>query len=280
MKRILTALLVCLLASTANATRQLPEVLVYNNTTYDMYTAPLEALFSAEKTKTFIPRPSSTACVRGYVGSWKIENHWLLLVALYDGTPHQKAIALTKVAPEWVTPVKADWFSGTLRIGSGKILSPPSMGAGETREKEIYLDVENGQVISIQHVHNTEQNKPTNTAIWKTHTNPEYNFIFKYPQNWVVEDEGYYETAGGCRADVPSLMLYEQGKEENSDDWIRINPRQFMLEDGRCFKIGNYTICTYSRDATVLAVYNGFIANFTLQPAAEKNKQVHERTRQ
>ena len=267
MKTILTTLFVCLLASTANATRQFPEVLVYNNTTYDMYTTPLEALFPAGKTRAFVSRPSSTACARGYIGSWKIEDDGLFLMALHDGTPHQNTIALNKVDPKWVSPVKADWFSGTLRLGSGKILSR-AMGVDERREKEVYLDIENGTVISIQEVDNTGQDKTTNTATWKNYDNPEYGFTFKYPQNWIVEDEGDYETAGGAQSDVPSLIVYEQGQEENSDNWIRINPRQFMLEDGRCLEIGEYAICTYSRDAAVLAVYNHFIANFT--PNCEK----------
>lgn len=118
----------------------------------------------------------------------------------------------------------------------------------------------------------TIQNKTdqTNTATWKTYSNPQYAFIFKYPQNWVVEDEGYHETAGGCRADVPSLALYEQGKEENLNDWIRVNPRQFMREDGRCLEIRKHAICTYSTDAAVPAAYNHFVADFTLQPTTKK----------
>lgn len=155
MKTILTTLLVCLLAGTAWATRQFPEMLVYNNTTYDMYTTPLEALFPAGKTKTFVPRPPSTACIRGYVGSWKIEDDRLFLIALYDGTPHRSVIPLTKIDLQWVSPVKADWFSGILRLGSGRILSR-AMGVDATREKEIYLDVKNGRVISSRHVHNTK----------------------------------------------------------------------------------------------------------------------------
>lgn len=118
----------------------------------------------------------------------------------------------------------------------------------------------------------TIQNKTdqTNTATWKTYSNPQYAFIFKYPQNWVVEDEGYHETAGRCRADVPSLALYEQGKEENSNDWIRVNPRQFMREDGSCLEIRKHAICTYSTDAAVPAAYNHFVADFTLQPTTKK----------
>ncbi len=44
----------------------------------------------------------------------------------------------------------------------------------------------------------TIQNKTdqTNTATWKTYSNPQYAFIFKYPQNWVMEDEGCHEGAG------------------------------------------------------------------------------------
>ena len=84
MKPILMAILMCCMASAVHATSQVPERLVYGGITNDMYSTPLESLFSADnpKPKLFYERPSSTACYRGYVGTWKVGNDELYLVAL------------------------------------------------------------------------------------------------------------------------------------------------------------------------------------------------------
>ena len=147
MKKIVIAALFCTVGSAAFATSQVPEVLVYGGTTNDLYTTPLESLFPAGSPKVFInKRPPSTACWRGYVGTWKIENDELYLVALREGHPRTGAIPLDKVNPQWKSPVKATWFSGTLRIGRGKVLMG-GMGFSEKREIDIFLEIKEGKVV-------------------------------------------------------------------------------------------------------------------------------------
>ena len=146
MKKIVIVALFCTVGSAAFATSQVPEVLVYGGTTNDLYTTPLESLFPAGSPKVFIERPSSTACWRGYVGTWKIENDELYLVALREGHPRTGAIPLDKVNPQWKSPVKATWFSGILRIGRGKVLMG-GMGFSEKREIDIFLEIKEGKVV-------------------------------------------------------------------------------------------------------------------------------------
>lgn len=138
MKPIATAILLSSLASAVFATQQVPEVLVYNGTTNDMYSTPLESFFSAEKPKVFLEKPSSTACWRGYVGTWKIEDDQLYLVALQEGDPRTGAIPLDKVSPKWVSPVKAMWFTGTIQIGKG---------GGRGKVLTGSLEIRNGKVV-------------------------------------------------------------------------------------------------------------------------------------
>ena len=156
MKTILTAILICIVGNVVYATSQVPEMLVYGGITNDMYTTPLEALFPEGKPRAFVEKPSSTACWRGYVGTWKIEDDWLFLISLKEGYPQTGAIPLRKVNPEWETPVKATWFNGTIRIGKGKVLMG-GMGFNEKRETDIFFEIKNGKVVSTRKVDNTEQ---------------------------------------------------------------------------------------------------------------------------
>jgi hypothetical protein len=150
MKPIAIAILLSSLASAVYATQQVPEVLVYNGTTNDMFSTPLESFFSAEKPKVFLEKPSSTACWRGYVGTWKIENDELYLVALQEGHPRTGAIPLDKVSPEWVSPVKATWFTGTIQIGKG---------GGRGKVLTGSLEIKDGKVVPTQQVDRTTQKK-------------------------------------------------------------------------------------------------------------------------
>ncbi len=150
MKTILMAALLCTLASAVYGTQQVPEVLVYNGTTHDMFTTPLESFFSAEKPKVFLEKPSSTACWRGYVGTWKIENDELCLVALQEGHPRTGAFPLNKVNPDWISPVKATWFTGTIQIGKG---------GGRGKVVTGTLEIKDGKVVPSRQADNTEQQK-------------------------------------------------------------------------------------------------------------------------
>lgn len=165
MRTILMATLMCCVASAVYATSQVPEKLLYGGTTNDMYSTPLEACFSADnpKPKVFYERRSSTACWRGYVGTWKIEDDWLFLVALQEGHPRTGQISLATVNPEWISPVKATWFTGTIRLGRGKVLRG-GMGFSEKREIDVFLDIKDGKVVSIRQVDNTEQNTEANSV--------------------------------------------------------------------------------------------------------------------
>jgi len=158
MRTIILFMMACFATRAVHATTQIPEVLIYAGTTNDMYSTPLETLFSADnpKPRLFYEHPSSTACWRGYVGTWKIEADELYLVALREGDPRTDAIHLNRVNPQWVSPVKATWFSGTIRIGKGKVLMG-GMGFSETRARDVFLEIKAGKVVSTREIDNTRQ---------------------------------------------------------------------------------------------------------------------------
>ena len=83
-------------------------------------------------------------------------------------------------------------------------------------------------------------------------------------------DEGFYITAGGAMANQWSVTLQTIGGDEDPNNWIRINPRQFDESDGICTKVGEENICTYSTDQEVLDILNKILAGFILKNSKSK----------
>ena len=78
---------------------------------------------------------SSTACWRGYIGTWEIQNDRLYLIDIvgcYQMTDNN--------------PIFADWVSGLMRVPQGKLVYCDRSGA-KVYEQEIHLRIEQGKVI-------------------------------------------------------------------------------------------------------------------------------------
>jgi hypothetical protein len=86
---------------------------------------------------------SSTACWRGYQGTWEIRDGRFFLAAL------RGKFRLRDDGLIW-----ADWFSGVLRIPRGKVLQYVHMGFGSVYEEEIHVKVEKGVVTASRVVDN------------------------------------------------------------------------------------------------------------------------------
>lgn len=90
----------------------------------------------------------STACWRGYIGTWEIKDGKFYLKKL------EGRVRLTKEEP-----VFFDWFSGVLRIPQGKMLHYVHMGFGSIYEQELYIRIEKGVVVD-QYTVDTAENAP------------------------------------------------------------------------------------------------------------------------
>jgi hypothetical protein len=99
---------------------------------------------------------------------------------------------------------------------------------------------------------------------WNVYANPEADFTFKYPSNWEVIEDYYYESASGMKAKVRTVTLREKG-DEDSNNWIRINPRQFMRRFGLCKTVDGNEICTYSENLEVLKIFNEIMETFSVK---------------
>lgn len=85
----------------------------------------------------------STACWRGYIGTWEIKDNCLYLVNLRG---HKKL--------EGSEPLLAEWFSGELRLNEGELLLYVHMGFGSVFEFETRYKIETGRVKEVNRIDN------------------------------------------------------------------------------------------------------------------------------
>lgn len=80
----------------------------------------------------------STACWRGYIASWKIQDNQLFLTGL-EG-------CLELIGED---PVPATWVSEKIRLTAGDVVKYVHMGYVSTFEHEIVLKVKKGRVVKV-----------------------------------------------------------------------------------------------------------------------------------
>lgn len=156
MKIAWIAIFLLLWSGEAAATAQIPDSLDYRGQSHMLFSNPLESYFGPHN-----PRPKElfastcTALWRGYRASWKITGDFLYLVHLRDGNcGGSDAIKLAEVFPGQKAPIRATWFSGTLRIPQGKPLKRVHMGYQSVYEKDLLIRIEQGRVVEVKTVNN------------------------------------------------------------------------------------------------------------------------------
>ena len=156
----LLVVLVLIMPGRASATAQASDRLIYKGEPVSIFSNPLESFFDASHPRPYLPA-GSTACWRGYVATWKMENDYLYLVKIQNCTSEKEEIPLSMIFPDRTKPVRADWFSGTLRIPQGKMLRYVHMGYGSIFEQDVFLAIEKGRLVSEQVVDNTKTRLPS-----------------------------------------------------------------------------------------------------------------------
>jgi hypothetical protein len=186
MKHLLIALSVCFLASAAYGTRQVPEKILYKGQEYQLACVPLEKYFDANHPKPAELRATSTACTRGYVGTWEIKDKKLCLKSLgrFSSSRPIQEIPFSLVFKDRKPPVEAAWYTGVLRMPHGEMLRTARMMvysadydddlyAGFQRanafwihERDIYIRVEQGNVVSEHIVDNKGKGATQSIRDW------------------------------------------------------------------------------------------------------------------
>ncbi|HDY7459589.1 TPA: hypothetical protein RQJ47_002560 [Vibrio vulnificus] len=120
-------------------TAQVSEVLIYNGEKVRLHSAPtIPEQHPHIQLDTKQPEFISTACWRGYVGTWEITNRKLYLTSV-DG----KYIV--------TAPVFADWYCGTLVIPESEPGEYFHGGWGHDYAKNKLITIVNGEVTNVQY---------------------------------------------------------------------------------------------------------------------------------
>ena len=127
------------------------EIMRYENRMYSMASHPLGSYLRKEDI-SFVKY--SSACIRGYEGTWEIKNHKLFLIDLMANVGYKK------VGIEYLfqgqTEVFAEWFTGEIRMPTGEELESVHLGYASTYEYDLFFDIVNGELTNIREVDNRE----------------------------------------------------------------------------------------------------------------------------
>lgn len=107
----------------------------------------------------------STACWRGYQGSWEIKDGRFYLVGLRGRFQLREG-----------EPILADWFSGMLRVPKGNMLQYVHMGYGSVYEQEVHIKVERGVVVKTCVIDNRGKKHDAREIGWRNLPGSENRF--------------------------------------------------------------------------------------------------------
>jgi hypothetical protein len=135
---------------------QLPDKILLNGEYQHLYSNPLEHYWirTDKKRPAFYPLPN---CRRGYVATWEARDSQLFLKDI-DGNYEKTSLFFGKQTARYSLKilfpksgnrlVKANWFSGKLRIPQGK-MTIYDEDYGSRFEQEIIITVEKGDIVKM-----------------------------------------------------------------------------------------------------------------------------------
>ena len=140
-------------------TAQVHEILIYNGQESSMVSCPpmpedidtIIKISDDEIVKQIINGEIeniifSTACWRGYIGTWEIKNDKFYLnnvVGRYK-----------KVSKD---PLFAQWFSDVIIMPKGKVFCYVHMGFESVYEKEVHIKIDNGKIVQQEEICNVRK---------------------------------------------------------------------------------------------------------------------------
>ena len=130
-------------------TAQVSDSIIINGQENRLYCEPLESFWNEYHPKPDFA-PPHTACWRGYVASWKIEDSKLYLTGIET---KNESLKMEHVFPDKEAPIFADWVTGELRIPQGEMLQYVHMFYQSRYESDLFLLVDNGIILKEWVVH-------------------------------------------------------------------------------------------------------------------------------
>ena len=135
-------------------TAQVREKLIYNGDTHWMASEPLSDYLKTKPEIKFAI--STTACWRGYCGTWEIMDDQLYLVELEGKIKGYVPVGVSHIFPGR-DYVFASWFTGSIRIPHGKMLKYAHAGYFSIFEKDLFMEFENGVLKNQYDIDNVKE---------------------------------------------------------------------------------------------------------------------------
>jgi uncharacterized protein (TIGR02996 family) len=152
-------------------TAQIGDRLEFRGQQHTLHTEPLEMLFAQDTPRPDLP-PLSTACWRGYIAHWRIQQNKLELLHMQmdmgytppaSSPPSRGALILGRrsapasaspggsplalIFPDLEPPIEATWYTGILQIPLGECVQYVHLDYASTYERYRYLHIFRGQLI-------------------------------------------------------------------------------------------------------------------------------------
>lgn len=135
-------------------TAQASELLIYGGKEIRLCSNPL-SLYLREMGISF--KSPSTACWRGYIGTWEIIESGgverLYLVELSAHRTYEDIVGVSVIFPGF-DRVFAHWFTGELRCPQGELLDYVHGGYASTYEYDLLMDFKQGVLVNKHARHN------------------------------------------------------------------------------------------------------------------------------
>jgi hypothetical protein len=147
-------------------TAQIRELLYYKGEKYYLSTEPLQPLLDIIAEDKPTSKVVSTDCWTGYLGTWEIVEDKLYLIGLKGYPDGNDQFNMDFLFPN-KDKVHAEWFTGEIKIPQGKMLHYEHMGYMSIFEKDIFIKIEKGIMVSTREVDNSKTFNPDDPMGWK-----------------------------------------------------------------------------------------------------------------
>ena len=134
-------------------TAQASETLFYKGEELRMCSTPLDKfLVSGGRDIRF--QDLSTACWRGYMGTWEIRDNRLYIIGISAYLEQGREATLEDLFPGYPDGAFAHWFTGEVRCPMGKQLEYIHMGFASKFERDLFLEFKAGVLVNERMVEN------------------------------------------------------------------------------------------------------------------------------
>ena len=130
-------------------TIQFTETLIYEGKELGLLSTPLCVYFGliGHSAEDFF-ESTNTACHRGYVAEWLIENNRLYLIVINGELQNGMSAKLNDIFSNCSNRVFAHWYSDQICCPRGKLIGELNQGYTSIFEEDLLIDIKKGMVTS------------------------------------------------------------------------------------------------------------------------------------